>query len=742
MASCFKSGVVIRGETPLANQAVVRSTEDTTHEDFANNVTHNLNPETVFVFPTHMRGVDPVTGDPNSAGEVPSHWSFIGMTVGDGEDNLADVHNIGIVNVTLEGGTVYWGYHTNRPATMQEGRWFNGVGKDNWPGFGFAAPGETWAGHTPDGTHYMHAIHGAENWHDPVFAGSGRLVMNVKINNGATWNDMFYPDRRSPDNTFLPADAFSHYRFTGRISVHGSNIFVANNVIAKPTKNFIHRMLQTPRSQAGNHERLVLFDYANHIGVDINKSNFGGKQDNPTVIMPGTGYNFENVIVRDNWVFNRGNKNFEISGQWVTIKNNHAEKFQIGLTFPFNYVTNPTVVAGASEATGVTMQGVSFDGWDYQHGTSASDYMNRGYDLGGRNLWAHRNSLVNSGSIGNDGEGVMSQEHNRVGVYSWAFSHNMHGRANKGPGTIGENGWHGSWNMQQFGFLLLRNWSHGGVGFFGTNRTASPETGFNWLLDASIVGGNTGTGFTTLGLGAEGPNNLGPMEPLDYNISDHSDPVSPPSEVTAVLQADGSVRIDWVDTADNELGFRVERRVDGGDWLTIAYRPLSNLLRTEMFQTIQDPLEIRWSGTNNTTQGASLVPHPTMISELNPQAWVDFLAPTGSADTIEYRVVAINVNDDDSTGVSDVVMVNLDETPVPQVPVGVALRVDSSDVKVSFVSVAGLRYQLQRSTDLDPEGWVNVGPEMEGDGTEMEMTYESGAPAPGERVFFRIQVLD
>lgn len=494
----LKSGVVIRGETPTADQAVVRATEDTTHPDFANDVTHNLNPETIFVFPTHMRGVDPATGNPNSAGEVPSHWSFIGMTVGDGEDNLADVHNIGVVNVTLEGGTIYWGYHTNRPATMQEGRWFDGVWKDNWPGFGFAAPEETWAGHTPDGTHYMHSIHGAQNWHDPVFAGSGRLVMNVKINNGATWNDMFYPDRRTPGNTFLPADAFAHYRFTGRISVHGSNIFVANNVIAKPTKNFIHRMLQNPRSEAGNHQRLVLFDYANHIGVDINKSNFGGKHENPTVITPGSGYYFENIIVRDNWVFNRGNKNFEISGLWVTIKNNHAEKFQIGRTFPYDYVTNPEVVAGASPAAGVTMQGVSFDGWNYHHVTTASDYMNRGFDIGGRNLWAHRNSLVNSGSIGNDGEGVMAQEHNRVGVYSWAFSHNMHGRADKGPGTFGEPGWHGSWNMQQFGFLLLRNWSHGGVGFFGVARTESPDTGFNWLLDASIVGGNTGPGGVVL----------------------------------------------------------------------------------------------------------------------------------------------------------------------------------------------------------------------------------------------------
>ena len=75
-------------------------------------------------------------------------------------------------------------------------------------------------------------------------------------------------------------------------------------------------------------------------------------------------------------------------------------------------------------------------------------------------------------------------------------------------------------------------------------------------------------------------------------------------------------------------------------------------------------------------------------------------------------------------------------------PVGVALRIDAGDIRVSFMSAPGVRYQLQRSTTLDPESWVNVGPEMVGDGTEMEMTHQSGAPASGEQVFFRIQVLD
>lgn len=352
--------------------------------------------------------------------------------------------------------------------------------------------------------------------------------------------------------------------------------------------------------------------------------------------------------------------------------------------------------------------------------------MNRGYDLGGRNLWAGLNTLVNSGSIGNDGEGVMSQEHNRVGAYSWAFTDSMHGRADKGPGTFGEQGWHGTWNMQQFGLLLLRNWSHGSVGVFGAARESSPQTGLNWVLDVSIVGGNPGPGgiISTFG---DGP---GPNEPVDYSTTDHFDSVSAPTDVTAVLQTDGGVRIDWVDTADNELGFRVERSVDGGDWRTIAYRPMSNLLKT--VTDVQDPLERK--------DGSSLVAEPTMISQLNPQAWVDYLAPVGEAQTIEYRVVAINSNDDDSTGVSAVAALE-EAPPVPVSPVPVVHGpfFDGPDAAVSFATQSGYSYTLEYSTDL--EEWNPVpGATVSGDGNTYSLAHPGGLPAAGSGVFYRLAV--
>jgi hypothetical protein len=79
-----------------------------------------------------------------------------------------------------------------------------------------------------------------------------------------------------------------------------------------------------------------------------------------------------------------------------------------------------------------------------------------------------------------------------------------------------------------------------------------------------------------------------------------------PADVKAVVIVDGdAVSITWKDVADNEIGFRVERRIQTGRWQTIAYRP----------PRIEGAAE-------------------------NPQAWVDFLAPPGQP--LCYRVAAIN----------------------------------------------------------------------------------------------------
>jgi hypothetical protein len=91
-----------------------------------------------------------------------------------------------------------------------------------------------------------------------------------------------------------------------------------------------------------------------------------------------------------------------------------------------------------------------------------------------------------------------------------------------------------------------------------------------------------------------------------------------PQRITAEIYEGDAVKITWQDASDNEIGFRVQRTLDGSaTWTTVAYRP---------------PQIDRAEG--------------------NPPAWIDFLAPPGVP--LAYRVVAISETDNDQ-GASEVV---------------------------------------------------------------------------------------
>ena len=83
-----------------------------------------------------------------------------------------------------------------------------------------------------------------------------------------------------------------------------------------------------------------------------------------------------------------------------------------------------------------------------------------------------------------------------------------------------------------------------------------------------------------------------------------------PADTGAAVHDGDDVRISWTDRAGDEAGFRVDRKIAGGKWTAIAYRPP------------------RIQGDAN-----------------NPQEWIDFLAPPGRK--LSYRVVALNEKDDD-----------------------------------------------------------------------------------------------
>jgi hypothetical protein len=623
------TGVVIRGATPGGDQWA-RPVEAYPDDG-------QLDLPTKFVFEFQSR----------DGGELPLDWNLIGLQP-DPVTGLANVGDVGICWVSLEGAVIHFGAEQDWADTLGQSGWLGYKIKDNWPGA--EGSGNTWADRVPDGTHPADMLYGtAGDFGAAQFlgAGSGRLVFGVELKDATVVADWYTPVGNDHP-TFGPhveADDFHIHRWSGRIAVNGADVFIGNNALPMPTRNFVHSqhtLLYNGISDsfvdlAG---RDILFDYSQVIGIDVNKNHYALCQ--PTE--PGSGYYEPNVQVRDNYVFNRGSHGYTISGQWAVVENNYNQRFYYGTVVPAAY--------GIPGYAGTESVVCTKDGFGTYNAESGTDFNSRGYDFGGRNLWVGNNGVVNTGSIGNDGEAFMGQRYLGFEVYSWAFTDNRHGQENSGNGTQGETGWIGSYDMQNYGFLALRNTTPGWVGH--------AKAGSNNLYDFSLVVNSAGSGLKT-DAGGES----------DVDTSDHAGNVVQPI-FTVTAQPDGSRLIEWNDTAGNELGFRVARRIGGGLWHTIAYRPRQSLLGSAQGT---DP----WSSTP--------------VSGLNPPSWRDYTIPA-AAGSVEYAVIAIDA---------------IDLVPVEVEP----LQIDST-LQVWFETQQGLNYQLYESTDLD--NWSPAGPPGAGTG--------------------------
>jgi hypothetical protein len=202
--------------------------------------------------------------------------------------------------------------------------------------------------------------------------------------------------------------------------------------------------------------------------------------------------------------------------------------------------------------------------------------------MAGWNLWIDQNFFNNVGSDpGNDGEGILCQTHGGTHWHSWAITRNVHER-----GT-GEKSYIGAWAAHVNGALIAWNKTPGWVGMLALGKSGG--------TDMAVMENEAGK--------TQGPPNALKEPPAGTP--------EPPKAVKAVAAHD-AVRITWTDASENEIGFRVERSMDGGKtWTRIAYRP----------------------------------PHIEGHKE-NPQEWLDFLAPSGKE--LTYRVVALDAKDGDA----------------------------------------------------------------------------------------------
>jgi hypothetical protein len=345
-------------------------------------------------------------------------------------------------------------------------------------------------------------------------------------------------------------NGFHASRYCARVVAYGSRVLVANNLLPESRKTFRHpQRVKT----SGEKEVPIAFDYGKTCGIDVNKELLLHARQGGSC----PGYFEEGVVVRDNWVYNHGHTGYSVSGKWVSITGNHNER----------------ALLRPPEGGMLTL-----DGWEVAG--PESDNRSRAFDLAGRNVWVHGNHFNNTGSLpGNDGEGIVCRPATGTQLFSWAVTHNVHARGTGAAGGIG------GLDADCHGLLIAWNQTPGWIGNLTKRKDAT-------MTDCAFVAGK---GERVVPEAKVPPPGL----------------LTPPIKVTAQVNDDGdAVRVTWEGGSDYAIGFKVERRIGGGKWQAIAYRP----------PRVQGDAE-------------------------NPQAWVDFTAPTGKE--LTYRVVSINTEDGD-----------------------------------------------------------------------------------------------
>ncbi len=411
-----------------------------------------------------------------------------------------------------------------------------------------------WAERDPSGSHPIDALAGGGKKY--LGAGKGRLVFGCVLEDSALLDDFSDPG--------YGPNGFHTSRYVARIAVYGSRVLVANNYLPPSHKNFRYSQATTAKEKS-----TVVFDYGKTIGINVNKELLAGARDDGAC----PGYFEEGVVVRDNYVYNHGHTGYNISGSWVTIAHNHNERA---------FLRQNDNVYGLSGRWVLTLDGWKASGPD-------SDNRSRAFDLAGRNLWIDGNTFNNTGSSpGKDGEGIVGRQREGTPIFSWAITHNTHTRGG------GSSGGMGGLDADCQGLLLAWNQTPGWVGDL-TDRKGVKMTDCAFVANKCervVPDANT---IAKLGV------------PAPLTAAGRC--VAPTNVTVAVYQAD-AVKVDWEGASEGAIGFRVERRIAGGKWQVIAYRP----------------------------------PRPQGDPE-NPREWIDFTAPPGKE--LTYRVAAIDADDND-----------------------------------------------------------------------------------------------
>lgn len=608
----LKKGVVIVGATPASDKVAVTGKNTTAGQvDLMN---HGLSS-----MPTKFKFTRRKSEFGAATDSIPKMWNCIGQTKGANETSLSQNSHMGICWVEMEFGYIYFGMDY----------------ADGWaPTWGSATSTYTggtgkqmngWDARIPNGTHFMDPLSATKTWGSAVSVVPSKImVFGVKMTNCTPPN--YVCDRKK-----IYSKGFRHenggWRFGARIGIDAKNVFIANNVIDLPTACFSY---QAPTSvyntttsgyNAANNKWLI-YDYANAIGIDVNK-NLVSACGNRALVNEMEGFYEPNVIIRDNWIYNHGNKGIEVAGTWVVVKNNVNYRHHLGLSNGYSYL-----------ATDLNKQThVAMDGWDYYTSENASDFMARFIDYGGHNVWFDDNRWCGTGSRGNDGEGILAQRNNGIEVYSVAMTNNKQADLNNG-----ELGYIAPYDVWVIG--LFQGWNTI-MGSVGANVCGGKP---NYAEDISHIENYKldGTTASAIACGPTSVNTTVMNAAQDWmSTCSTIDPTVPTITKNIYNATTGAVEIAWTDV-DNETAYRIDRRKVGeSNWYTIAFRP-RNETKTSGTPTLSWPLTGAANYGGGTLDSRSF---PITIQDMNKLEWNDYTAVNGP---YEYRVAAIKCVKDES----------------------------------------------------------------------------------------------
>jgi hypothetical protein len=414
--------------------------------------------------------------------------------------------------------------------------------------------------------------------------------------------------------------------------------------------------------------KTILFDYAKQAGIDVNKG-YVTRPVNHCSYIDGP-FVEENVVIKDNYVFNHGHKGFELAGKWLIIKGNVNDR---------EFLQEGDDIYGLGESGQTPRYELTLDAGS-EAGVN-SDNMARAFDLAGWNVWIDRNFYQGTGSNpGNDGEGFLLQEQGGVGNFSFSLTFNR-------QGPKGKQGSLAPWDVPVYGMFHGWNVDRGntGINYPNTNR----------VEDAACIKNFKPDGTPCVQAGSDGTN----IADLSFTC-----PVSaaetPDSFTVTPDFARSCIKLHWKDVTENEVAFRVDRRPAGADtWVTIAYRPRNQ--------------------TGGKVENLSIEDCPNQGPfDFNQQEWFDYLAVPG--EFYDYRVVAVNCENDDvaSTDVSPTIQFPLSTKSVASQssfnlfpnPASDKLYLDSPEYfNVNNVTISDVTGKMvYKQIDNESDGYINI----------------------------------